>query len=129
MRASESRLKTMNVLYLLSARGQGSMDPEVNITETDPPSVGYRVYGQIATDVLLNCYVENLPEDLQVRREPAGGPPGTSRTCRRTSRYVENLMEDLQVRREPAGEPPGTSRACRRTSRYVENLPGDQALA
>ena len=42
------------------------MDPEVNITETDPPSVGYRVYGQIASDVLLSCFVEDLPDELQV---------------------------------------------------------------
>lgn len=43
------------------------MDPKVTITETSPPSTGYRVRGFLAEDVWLNCYVENLPTDLTVR--------------------------------------------------------------
>ena len=43
------------------------MQPRVYITETDPPSDGERVRGFLAHDVWLNCYVENLPDDLAVR--------------------------------------------------------------
>lgn len=55
----------LNVLN--GANGQGSMDPKVNITETDPPSDGHIVHGLIALDVVLTCYVENLVEGLDVR--------------------------------------------------------------
>lgn len=42
------------------------MDPKVSITETDPVSDGAIVRGFIASDVWLNCYVENLPPEFQV---------------------------------------------------------------
>ena len=58
----------MMTSHFISANGQGSMDPTVNITETDPPSDGHIVHGLIALDVVLTCYVENLPEDLDVSR-------------------------------------------------------------
>ncbi|ELT92279.1 hypothetical protein CAPTEDRAFT_224751 [Capitella teleta] len=54
-------------LYYCASVLSQSMDPKVTITDTDPESDGVKVRGFIASDVWLNCYVENLPSDLQVR--------------------------------------------------------------
>ena len=61
----------LNIMFLtifLSPVCGQSMDPVVTITESSPPSSDYIIRGILTNDVWMNCYVENLPQDLLVKR-------------------------------------------------------------